>query len=1055
MTHIGEPMKRALTLVCLVAVVLASSATLAGAAPGGDPSKVRICIVAGSSPDAVVKQWYPMISYLTEEVGRPFEIVVRESYEDMLADYMKGDVDVLISGPFNYVKTADRAGANLLAQADRPSGDKLHGVIVTRSGSGIDELGDLAGKSFAFTEPYSTTGYLMPRLILAEAGIEQPADFFKEVVFSGHHSESLETVVTGNKDAAAVVSYLVDEAIRDRGIDLEIIAKTPLLPQEPIFARPGLNSRTASRIKAALLSMHERVPPDVMKRLNLERFVAGSDSDYNVIRKAEARLKKLPALPYAVDFGIVPTALSEAVDKYILKGWTLIFAIPTIALVVLVVLMGAMLRRVRSDIRFKFAFTLLAAMILIAFAISALGAANLKRRLGNISLAWERNINIFTSQGAKAAADDDASFIQSLADGLTAQEGIRYVKAFRNGKYIADSEHEDTGHSIIPKIVSGTFRPNDDDVISTTSYIMSGGKRYANVLIGLDASRLDESTRQAFLGNLVAILILLGLGIGLAIILSRTVTGPVMLLSRAVVAIRQGRKPRLEVSTRKDQIGGLVRGFQEMEAEVRRTGELLGQKSSELDETNEKLARMEEREIDFEEVIEEVEVNLTEDDARALAEIREDMQVEPVVDEEAKERARELRSHIESIEEELPKLRELRQKRIIGDSPAFLRVIRDIIIRSRDSDPVLLYGESGSGKTGVAEAIHMLGARGDRRIVEYNCAELAAADPVIVLGKLFGYGRDSGIAGVRKEGQPGLMEECDGTTLFLDEIALLPLQTQGALLLPLEGRPFNPAAGKGDPKKSDVRIIFASNVNLEDEVRAGRFRHDLLRRIKARGSLEIPPLRERMDDVGALARHFLALWCDEKRKPMTFDEEALGLLSGYDYGKFNVAELATTIKIAADNALFRESDIIKPEFFGEELSDIVRKRAQLADESRLFDETELHELGVMRKHAFRIGPSEDELGYSRDARTLSNHLRGIAYKVLSRAGWRVDGATKALAGDAPSVVLNRLRRKIEFYLKNVSRLVKAGDEKRIFNNLPQKYRAHAEEAIKRAHTSSI
>ena len=188
--------------------------------------------------------------------------------------------------------------------------------------------------------------------------------------------------------------------------------------------------------------MHEKVPPDVMKRLNLERFVAGSDSDYDVIRKAEARLAKLPALPYAVDFGIVPTALSDEVNEYAFKGWIFTLAIPTIALFALVVIMGAMIKRIRSDIRFKFAFTLLAAMILIAFAISALGALNLKRRLGNISLAWERNINIFTSQGAKAAADDDRSFIQSLAEGLAAQEGISYVKAFRKGKYIADSEHE-------------------------------------------------------------------------------------------------------------------------------------------------------------------------------------------------------------------------------------------------------------------------------------------------------------------------------------------------------------------------------------------------------------------------------------------------------------------------------------------------------------------------------------------------------------------------------------------------------------------------------------
>jgi len=1044
-------MNRAIIAFALLVLFVSSMSLPASAAGKDEPRKVRICIVAGSSPDAVVKQWYPLISYLTDEVGVPFEIAIRESYEDMLEDYRKGELDVLISGPFNYVKTKDSAGARLLAEARRPEGSRLRGYIVTLGGSGIDGIADLAGRSFAFTEPYSTTGYLMPRMILAEEGIDQPADYFGEVVFSGHHSESLESVITGNNDAAAVVGYLADQAIRDRGADLKVIAKTPELPQEPIFARPGMDAGLVERIRNALLAMHERVPPDVMKSLDLESFSAGSDSNYDVVRQAQAKLANLPPIAYSVDYGIVPTALAEAVESATVEGGLMMFAIPACATVIFLILLVAMRGRIRSDIKVGYAFTILAAMILIAFAVSALSATNLKRRLDNISLAWQRNINTFVSQAAKFASEDEAGLIQPLAEGLAEQSGVLYVKAFRNGRFIADSRGEDAGHSIIPKIASGTFRNASEDAIDTTSYVMSGERRFANVLIGLDAGRLHKAVRTALIGNLLVILVLIGLGLWLAAALSRRVIRPITMLSDAVADVRSGKKPELDTARRADQIGSLMRSFREMEAEIRHSGELLGQKSAELEEIGSRLERMQEREAEIEEAMDEVAAEVPAGEVSALDDIREGMSADEHETEEQATRSKELAAHIENIQDEMPRLAELRRARIIGESPAFLRVIRDIIIRSRDSDPVLLYGESGSGKTGVAEAIHALSARGSREMVEYNCAELAAADPVIVLGKLFGYGRDSGLPGVPREGQRGLLEECAGSTLFLDEIALLPKQTQGALLLPLEGRPFNPAAGKGGPRSSDARIIFASNVSLEDEVAAGRFRHDLLRRIRSRGSIEIPPLRARMEDIERLAQHFLGLWCAEKQRPMSFDAETLSLLIKYDYHKFNVAELATAVKIAADNALFRESEIIKPEFLGEELGDMARRRAALADDSKTFDDEERRELEVLREHDFRIGPSEAQLGYSRDAKTLTNHLRGMAFKALALTGWDAEEAAGLLSGKAGPAARSRVRRKIELYLRNVSKLASSGDQKRLFNNLPQKYHANVEEAISRLH----
>ena len=1048
------PVLRSILLCSLIAAMT----LLPPAARAGDPlkpePKIRLCVVVSSSPDYVILQWYPMLTYLTGAIGRPFEILIRDSYEDMLDDYRRGEIDLLMSGPFNYVKTKQAAGATLVAAAERLDPNRFHGVIAVRGASSVDSLEELRGKIFAFTEPYSTTGYLLPRLLMADAGIVQPADFFREVVFSGHHAEALEAVISGHVDAAAFVSYLVEEAKRDRGIDLKVIATTPTLPPEPVYAHPSLDPALVARIRDALLVMHERVPPDVMERLGLSRFSAVADSDYDSTREAEKRLAELPPLPYTIDYGLMPSAISDAEEGAWSSGLRRIMAVPAAAALLLAAALLAFRRRLSRELRLKFAASLFAAMVLVSIAVSGLSAANLRWRLGNITLAWQRSINIFTALASNAAAKEGEAPMSSLVESLAAQEGIRYVKVFRNGVFVADSEHKDVGLSIVPKVLSGTFRPSASekrDAIDAMTFIMGGQHRYGAAQIGIDTSALRRAVSGAFVGNLAAVAVLLALGLAIALIWSRQVARPIEKLGLAVADMRAGRRPRFDVGSGEDEIGELARNFAAMGAELGQAGELLKLKEQELDAANRKLEEVAGVEERIEDALDEI-GDEEEPPERAIDAIRGELgsmaqvAAQPEADVEA------LRSKIAEIEAELPALARLRATEIIGTSPAFLRVIRDIVIRARDGDPVLLHGESGSGKTGVARAIHELSSRCNRPMVEYNCAEFAAADPAIVLGKLFGYGRDCGIPGVPREGQRGLLEECDGTTLFLDEIALLPPQAQGALLLPIEGRPFNPAAGKGQPRSADVRFIFASNARLEDEVEAGRFRNDLLRRIRSRGCIDIPPLRERMEDVPTLAPHFLGLWAKDKGSPMELGAEAAAVLEAYDWRHFNVAELATAVKVAADNALFRGEKEILPAHLPAEVASAGQAPAR-GDAPGLFDAEELRELTELRRNSFRMAASEAALGYARDAKTLSNHLRGMAYKVLPVANWSAEGGAVILAGGCVAA-RERIRRKIEFYLKNAGDLVCSGGERRIFNNLPQKYHRPAEELIGKLKGSS-
>ncbi len=1015
-------MKIKMTLAAIMLICLSFTPAQSREAGSSGDQSIRICMVTGATPDAVVEQWYPMVTYLSEAVGHPFEIVISESYDEMIKDFEAGRVDIVIGGALNYVMTEDSANVVLLAEAKRPEDYDPEGVIIAGEESGISNLEDLKGKSFAFTDPYSTTGYLLPRIFMADAGIADPTKYFSDVAFSGHHAQSIESVASGARDAAAVAGYLAADAIRRGRAPIKIIAKTGPVPPEPAFARSSLDPELILRIKDALLTMHERMPPDIMHKLIMTRMAEVTDQDFDSVRKAEKKLKALSPMPYSVDYSLMPNALSKAVGSTKIKGvlWTM--ATPVAAAAALVIALLALKRRAKRELRLHLGLAVMAAMVLTALFAGWLASIGLSNELENISLGWQRSLNSFRANASVAAAADDARTIGSLIHGFAAQPGVLYAKVIRNGHYIADSEGRDTGYSIVPKIVSGTFHSGAMGAIEAVSFVTAGDKRYASIIAGFDLHSLKAAVHGWASASTLFTLTLAALGALISLYWSRIVTQPITSFAAAVNSMRAGKRPELRPCDRQDEIGVLMRGFAEMEAEIRGASGLLGQKSMELSEAKQVITSIGEMEPAIEDEIE----------------------IQGIDREETED----LRCKIAQIEHEIPRLKELRATRIIGDSPEFLKVVRDIIIRSRDTDPVLLYGESGSGKTGVAEAIHALSARSEKRLVEYNCAEFSAADPMIVLGKLFGYGRDSGLAGVGREGQKGILEEADGATLFLDEIALLPFVTQGALLLPLEGRPFNPAAGKGDQALSDVRIIFASNVDLEEEVRAGRFRHDLLRRIKSRGLIEIPPLRSRMEDMDALAAHFLDIWSTEKGSPMRFSTESLELLKKYDYHKFNIAELASAVKVAADNAHFKGVGEIRPELFGGDIADLLRIERSMT-EAAIFDDDETGEIKVLRKHGFRIASSEQELGYSRDAKTLTNHLRGMAFKALVKTGFRADAASRAIAGDTGTQAASRVRRKIDLYLKNAEKLVSSGGEERLLNNLPQKYRQYVEEAVRR------
>lgn len=229
---------------------------------------------------------------------------------------------------------------------------------------------------------------------------------------------------------------------------------------------------------------------------------------------------------------------------------------------------------------------------------------------------------------------------------------------------------------------------------------------------------------------------------------------------------------------------------------------------------------------------------------------------------------------------------------IVGKSKE-IRDLVDIIIQVATSDiSVLIYGESGAGKEVFARAIHGLSNRSGNQLVSLNCGAIPEG---ILESELFGHKRGSFTGAV--ESRKGYFEIADGGTLFLDEIAEMPLTTQVKLLRAIETKEFM-RIGAETVTKVDLRIIAATNKDLQLEVESKRFREDLYFRLKA-VTLSIPPLRKRKTDIEELAEVFLKNYCYENNMVVPkITDDALEVLVNYNWPG-NVRELKNTVETAA------------------------------------------------------------------------------------------------------------------------------------------------------------
>jgi PAS domain S-box-containing protein len=324
------------------------------------------------------------------------------------------------------------------------------------------------------------------------------------------------------------------------------------------------------------------------------------------------------------------------------------------------------------------------------------------------------------------------------------------------------------------------------------------------------------------------------------------------------------------------------------------------------------------------------------------------------------------------------KLRELTNKYkpedIIGESRPMIEVKKMIEKAAKVPATVLLKGESGTGKELFANSIHAQSKRCSNNFVRVNCAALSDS---LLESELFGY-EEGSFTGALKGGKKGFFEEADKGTIFLDEISEISMNTQAKLLRVLQEKEIT-RVGSNHPISVDVRVIVATNTDLNKAVKEGKFREDLFYRLNI-FPITIPPLRERKEDIALLIKSFIVKFNDEYgRHIMKISDEALCILMKYDWPG-NVRELENIVGRSIINMNINER-VIQAEHLphllaGEKanIDDYLPHREE--DLSRLSTVIDKVESDYIRKVYFNMGKNKTAA-----AKVLGISLRSLYYKM--------------------------------------------------------------------------
>ena len=232
----------------------------------------------------------PLMDYLTESIGSEVILYIAKDYGDLKAQMELGKVDIGTFSPFAYVDAEKGGKVKIIAQSTTDHSAFYKGLIIAKKGSGMTDLKDLKGKRFAFVDPKSASGYVYPKAMLIEKGID-PDQFFKETIFAGNHDKVIESVLEGKVDAGATYENALVSA-KGKGVKTEnlvTLASTDPIPISAIAVRSDLDASTIQKIQKVLIDLgntDEGKKVIAQSKRKFTGFILADDKVYDVVRRA-------------------------------------------------------------------------------------------------------------------------------------------------------------------------------------------------------------------------------------------------------------------------------------------------------------------------------------------------------------------------------------------------------------------------------------------------------------------------------------------------------------------------------------------------------------------------------------------------------------------------------------------------------------------------------------------------------------------------------------------------------------------------------------------------
>lgn len=254
------------------------------------PTELNFGVVPVEDLEETTARFEPLAKHLEQELGMPVNLTIGADFAAVVIAMEFKNLDIAYFSPSAYLQAAEQAGAEAFAREDTArTGSGIHSIIVTLADSGIETFEQAQGKTFAFVDPNSTSGYYAPLNYFYNEAQIQPEVYFSNVVFSGSHESSIEGVAERIYDVAVTSDQEIDIAILDKEIsswdDIKVLWQSELIPSSPLAYHKDLPESFKAALQDAVLSFSDE---QVLERWQLKGFVTTTDQDYDPVRELEA-----------------------------------------------------------------------------------------------------------------------------------------------------------------------------------------------------------------------------------------------------------------------------------------------------------------------------------------------------------------------------------------------------------------------------------------------------------------------------------------------------------------------------------------------------------------------------------------------------------------------------------------------------------------------------------------------------------------------------------------------------------------------------------------------